>query len=161
MQTEGQNLSTGVNGGRHTCSCRGTHDRTTPVAETFAYKFEVLWLHPSKPTAQTTHPHVPNDFTRPVKTACDSDARIKQEALALRVVHRRHATKAARLAHLLHMLSKNLLDRHKQMHEEEGAIAGKFYTNDCQVGFDEHGAMVPWPISTSAAMSPLVRASLI
>ncbi len=71
-------------------------------------------------------------FTKLIKTA--RDARIKQEALALRAVHLKQAAMAARLAHL----SINL---HKEMHMEARAIAGEYNTNNLQVGFDEHGPL--------------------
>jgi hypothetical protein len=77
--------------------------------------------------------------TKPVKTA--RDTRFKQGALTLRVVHHKHTAEAARLAHLLHVVSKNQLNLHKQMYKKAGTIEGKYCTNDHQVGFEEHGPL--------------------
>ncbi len=81
--------------------------------------------------------------TKPVKTARDAlikrEALVKREALALHVVHHdhKHAAKAARLAHLLHLESKNLLNLHRQMHNGASAIAGNRYTDEHRTCFDK------------------------
>jgi hypothetical protein len=41
---------------------------------------------------------------------------------------REYALKAARLAHILHMVTKNLLNLHKKRHKEASPIVRKEYT---------------------------------
>jgi hypothetical protein len=50
-------------------------------------------------------------------------AHIERQALALRVVQHKNTFKAACLAHFLHVVSKNLLNLHDQMHKEASNIA--------------------------------------
>jgi hypothetical protein len=69
--------------------------------------------------------HVP---PQPYQTSQDSTRHAHQQVvLTLGVVHHRHAAKAEHLVHLLHLVSKNLLNLHKQMHKEAVAIAGECY----------------------------------
>jgi hypothetical protein len=109
------------------------------LAETLAYnKLASGSTHPNPPPRPSTS-MPPNNFTRPVKTVCV--AHVKRVGLALSIVHHRHIGKVAYLEHLLHLVSKNLLNLHKNMQKEAGTIAGEFHTNNHQVGFN---SMVPW-----------------
>jgi hypothetical protein len=48
------------------------------------------------------------------------------------------STRWVHLEHHLHLVSKNQLNFHKQMHREAGTIASKCYTEDHQVRFVKH-----------------------
>jgi hypothetical protein len=47
--------------------------------------------------------------------------------LALGAIHHKHTAKAACLAHLLHMVFKNLLTLHNKIHKQVIAVTGKRY----------------------------------
>jgi hypothetical protein len=84
-----------------------------------------------KPANQTTHQPVPPQLHQTWQTSQDRALRAHQKVeLTLRVVHHWHTARVARLAYFLHLLSKNLLNVHKQMHKEAVAMAGKCYINN-------------------------------
>ncbi len=61
--------------------------------------------------------------------------------------------------HFLHLVSKNLLNLHRQMHRVVSAIAAKSYTDNHQVGFDEYdGTVTPCKIRQSSLIFSLVIA---
>ncbi len=124
------------------------------------YEYEVRWPQPSKPTTQTTasprtlSAHDYSAFTNQRVKAAHA-ARIEHQALARRVVQHKHAAKAARLAHLLHLVSKICLTFTSRRRASLPARTTQRISKSAST------SMVPWPIRPSAAISPPVWASLI